>query len=72
MAYGLNALDSPKFLLGMTATVRLGAAEIAVDDLDGFLQAAGRFDLPNLAKAARAEPLQESISWDRFGLRLNY
>src|SRR5262245_29351737 len=42
------------------------AVDIAVDQLDRFEDAAGRFALPHLAEPAAAERLQQAIARNRF------
>ncbi len=39
--------------------------EITVDQFDRLLQAAGRFCLPDLAIAARPDPLDQSVAGNR-------
>ena len=45
------------------------AIEGAIDEFDGFEDAAGRFTFPDLAKAAGAQPFNEAVAANRFGIR---
>src|SRR5207302_1201529 len=56
MAYGLDAGERFEFLLG-AVPVLVGCLEIAVDELDRLVEAAGGLGLPNFAKAAPTQPL---------------
>jgi hypothetical protein len=67
VADGLDAREGLELLLGAVAVVA-GGAEVAEDELDGLVQAAGGLALPDLAKAAAADPLQEAVAGDRFGV----
>jgi len=49
MAYGLDAGEGFEFLLGAVALL-VGGLEIAVDELDRLVEAAGGLGLPNFAK----------------------
>src|SRR5437660_12665709 len=66
---GLDATESFELLLGTAAV--LDGLQIAVDELDGLEEAAGRFRLPDLAKAAAAEPLNKPIARNRFSVTLD-
>ena len=67
MADGLDALEGLEFLLGALA-VLAGGVEVAVDELDGLEQAAGGLGFPDFAEAAAAQPLDQPVAGDRFGL----
>jgi len=66
MADGEDAAEGFEFLLGTMVGVA-GAAEVAENEFDGFMDAAGRLGLPDFAEAAAAQPLDEAVAGDRFG-----
>jgi hypothetical protein len=57
-------------LLGHGAAVGADGLHVAVDDLDGLVQAARRFTLPDLAEAAASEEFEQAIAWYRLGTGL--
>ena len=57
------------FLLGANA-VHVEGIEVAVDELDGLVQAAGSFALPDFAEAAAAQRLDQAIAGNRLRVRL--
>jgi hypothetical protein len=65
-----DSLEGLIFLVG-AGRVGLFGFEVAVDELDGFEDAAGRNALPNLAEATGSEGFDESITWDRLGVGLS-
>src|SRR5581483_7499824 len=67
VADGLDAAEGLEFLLGALAAV-VSAAEVAEDELDGLVQTAGGFGLPDLAEAAAAEALDELVARNRLGV----
>ncbi len=67
MANRGDAAEGFQFLLGALAAV-VAAAEVAEDELDGLVQAARRFRLPDLAETAAAYPLDEPVARNRFGM----
>ena len=62
-------LRALQFLLGADA-VDVERVEVAVDELDGLEQAAGRLALPDLAEAAAAERFDQAIAGNR--LRIGF
>ena len=70
MPDSLDATEGFEFLFGTTAILS-GGAQIPIDELDGFVQPAGRFALPHFAKAAPTQALQESIAGKWFGLKFD-
>src|SRR6516164_3254633 len=71
MTDGLNAAEGLELLFGADAIGALGGRQVAVDELDGLGQAAGRLGLPDFAKAAAAEAFQEPIAGDGLGVFFN-
>src|SRR5262249_9214971 len=66
MADGLDSAEGLEFLFGAVAVVA-GRFEVAEDELDGLVDAPGRLALPDLAKAAPAQPLDEPVAGYGFG-----
>ena len=60
--------EGPEFLLGVPRAVRVDRPQVAVDELDGLVQAARGLGLPDLAEAAAAEPLDEAVAGDGLGV----
>ena len=71
MSDRLKALQGAQLLLGMPGSVLVDGSQVAVDDLDGLHQAARSLRLPNLAKAAAANSLQQAIARNGFDVRLD-
>ena len=65
----LDALERLHLLLGAGA-VAVERVQVAVDELDGLVDAAGRHALPHLAEPAGAEGLDQPVAGDRLGVRL--
>src|SRR5262249_15198264 len=59
----LDAAEGLQLLFGPLALFA-EVLEVAVDELDGLEQAAGGFGLPDLAKAAAAQALEEPVAGD--------
>jgi hypothetical protein len=66
----LDPFESLEFLFGVPDKVIVFGAEVAVDDLDSFEDAAGRFALPDFAEAPGTEAVEEPVSRNGFGVRL--
>ena len=64
----LDPVEGFFLLLGPFA-VFAGFVEVAVDELDGLVEATGRFAFPDLAETAPADPLDEAVARNRFGQR---
>ena len=70
MAYGFDAGQGFEFLLG-AVPILVSCLKIAVDELDRLVEAAGSLGLPNFAKAAPTQPLNEPVTGDGFGVAFN-
>src|SRR5438132_9179766 len=70
MADGLDMLDGAELFLGAGA-VGFETIEVAVDELDGFEDAAGGFAFPDFTEAAAPERFQKLIPRKGFRLRLS-
>ena len=57
-------------LLDRAGVVAVERVEVAVDELDGLVDAAGRDALPHLAEPAGADGLEQAVAGDRLGVRL--
>src|SRR5262249_2617618 len=69
MADLLDAAEGLELLLGAVALIRIHAgagAKLAIDELHRLQHTAGRLGLPDLAEAAAAKPLDQSVPRDRF------
>ena len=53
--------------MAVVAVVADHGRKVAEDELDGLVQAAGGFALPDLAEAAAAYALNELVAGNRFG-----
>src|SRR5207248_5831792 len=71
MTHLADALQSVQLLFGADA-FDVEGIEVAVDEFDGFEDAAGGLALPDFAEAAASEPFDESIPGDRLGVALSY
>src|SRR5438128_1894753 len=69
MPYFTDALQCVQLLFGADA-FHVERVEIAVDEFDGFEDAAGGLALPHFTEAAAANGLDQAIAWDGFGVRL--
>ena len=69
MADLLDALQGAEFLLGPDA-VLVERVEVAVDELDGLVDAAGSFAFPDFAETARTQRFDQAVAGDRFGVLL--
>src|SRR5262245_18978399 len=69
MADFLDAVERLHFLFGADA-FDVERIEIAVDDLDGFGEAAGGLAFPDFAESTAAQRLDQAISRDGLGVRL--
>ena len=67
----LDAVEGLQLLLG-ARPIGVQRVEVAVDELDGLEQAAGRLAFPGFAKAAAAEGLDEAIPGNRLRIGLAY
>jgi hypothetical protein len=62
MANFLNAFQSFEFLLGLDG-VAVEGVEIAVDELDRFVDPAWSNTFPHFAEATRSEGFDQAVSW---------
>src|SRR5205807_1356947 len=67
----LDAVEGVELLLGPDA-LDVEGVEVAVDELDGLEQAAGRLALPDLAEAAVANRFNEPVALQRLGIALPF
>ena len=69
MANLLDAFERLHLLLG-AEVVAFEGVEVAVDEFDGFLDAAGRDAAPNLAEPTGSDRFDEAVARDRFAVGL--
>ena len=62
----MDPLERLEFLFGVADQVVVFGPQVAVDDLDGLVDAAGRDALPDFPEAAASETVDEPVAGHRF------
>src|SRR5947209_6253409 len=68
MANALKSFESTEFLFGMSSAVDVNGTQVAVNDLNRFVQPAGRFSLPYFAETAATDPFDQPIARNRLAV----